>query len=115
MTTVTRAYVSRLAGLPVFDPNGDRVGKVRDVVVALRVGTAAPGVLGLVVEVVARRRIFVPMGRVTAVDTGAVVLASGTLNLKRFEQRAGETLVLGELLDRSVRIEIGRASCRERV
>ena len=35
MTTATRAYVSRLAGLPVFDPNGDRVGKVRDVVVVL--------------------------------------------------------------------------------
>ncbi|WP_091114910.1 magnesium transporter MgtE N-terminal domain-containing protein [Geodermatophilus dictyosporus] len=109
MTTVTRAYVSRLAGLPVFDPNGDRVGRVRDVVVALRVGTATPRVLGLVVEVVARRRIFVPMGRVTSVDPGAVVLGSGTLNLKRFEQRRGETLVLGELLDRTVTIrENGR-------
>jgi Mg/Co/Ni transporter MgtE len=102
---VTRAYVSRLAGLTVFDPNGDRVGKVRDVVVALRVDSAAPQVLGLVVEVVARRRIFVPMGRVTAIESGAVMLASGTLNLKRFEQRAGETLVLGELLDRTVRIK----------
>ena len=50
---MSRAYVSRLAGLTVFDPNGDRVGKVRDVVVALRVGTAAPRVLGVVVEVVA--------------------------------------------------------------
>src|SRR5947209_18830889 len=109
MTTVTRAYTSRLAGLPVFDPNGDRVGKVRDVVVALRVGTAAPRVLGLVIEVVARRRIFVPMGRVTSLDPGAVLLASGTLNLKRFEQRRGETLVLGELLDRTVHIrESGR-------
>jgi len=109
VTTVTRAYVSRLAGLTVFDPNGDRVGKVRDVVVALRVDTAAPRVLGMVVEVVARRRIFVPMGRVTGIESGAVMLASGTLNLKRFEQRAGETLVLGELLDRTVRIkESGR-------
>jgi Mg/Co/Ni transporter MgtE len=109
VTTVTRAYVSRLAGLTVFDPNGDRVGKVRDVVVALRMGTAAPRVLGLVVEVVARRRIFVPMGRVTAVDPGAVMLSSGTINLKRFEQRAGETLVLGELLDRRVTLlENGR-------
>src|SRR5215217_8017757 len=104
VTTASRAYVSRLAGLTVFDPNGDRVGKVRDVVIALRVGTAPPRVLGIVVEVVARRRIFVPMGRVTAIDPGAVMLASGTLNLKRFEQRAGETLVLGELLDRTVRI-----------
>ncbi|SNS53732.1 Mg/Co/Ni transporter MgtE (contains CBS domain) [Geodermatophilus saharensis] len=109
MSTVTRAYVSRLAGLPVFDPNGDRVGRVRDLVVALRVGTASPRVLGLVVEVVARRRIFVPMGRVTTVDPGAIVLSSGTLNLKRFEQRRGETLVLGELLDRTVTLrESGR-------
>jgi CBS domain-containing protein len=109
MTTVTRAYVSRIAGLPVFDPNGDRVGKVRDVVVALRVGTAPPRALGLIIEVVARRRIFCPIGRVTGMDASSVVLSSGTLNLKRFEQRAGETLVLGELLDRSVTInETGR-------
>ncbi|RBY85363.1 magnesium transporter MgtE N-terminal domain-containing protein [Blastococcus sp. TF02A-26] len=109
MTTVTRAYVSRLAGLTVFDPNGDRVGKVRDAVVALRVDSGCPRVLGLVVEVVTRRRIFVPMGRVTSVDPGSVVLSSGTINLKRFEQRRGETLVLGELLDRTVTItESGR-------
>jgi Mg/Co/Ni transporter MgtE len=101
---VTRAYVSRLAGLTVFDPNGDRVGKVRDVVVALRMGTTCPRVLGLVVEVVARRRIFVPMGRVTTIDPASVTLASGTVNVKRFEQRGGETLVLGELLDRRVTI-----------
>ena len=68
MTTVTRAYVSRLAGLTVFDPNGDRVGKVRDVVVALRVDTSAPRALGLIIEVVARRRIFCPIGRVTGMD-----------------------------------------------
>jgi CBS domain-containing protein len=104
VTTVTRAFVSRVAGLTVFDPNGDRVGKVRDVVAALRVGTAPPRVLGLVVEVVAHRRIFVPVGRVTGIDPSSVMLASGTINLKRFEQRRGETLVLGELLDRTVTI-----------
>ncbi|WP_246080729.1 magnesium transporter MgtE N-terminal domain-containing protein [Modestobacter altitudinis] len=103
--------MSRVAGLTVFDPNGDRVGKVRDVLVALRVDTSAPRALGLIVEVVARRRIFVPMGRVTGVDASSVMLSSGTLNVKRFEQRAGETLVLGELLDRSVRInESGRSA-----
>ncbi|SDN52648.1 Mg/Co/Ni transporter MgtE (contains CBS domain) [Klenkia soli] len=102
MTTVTRAYVSRVAGLTVFDPAGDRVGKVRDAVVALRVGTAPPRILGLVLEVVARRRIFLPMGRVTRIDAGAVTLSTGTLSLRHFEQRAGETLVLGELLDRRV-------------
>ena len=30
-TTPTRVFAARLAGLPVFDPRGDQVGKVRDV------------------------------------------------------------------------------------
>ncbi len=95
----TRVFVARLAGTSVFDPNGDQVGKVRDVVVALRPGQAPPRVLGLVVEVPGRRRIFVPMTRVTRVDAGAVI-TTGLVNLRRFEQRPGETLVLGEMLDR---------------
>jgi Mg/Co/Ni transporter MgtE len=102
VTNSTRVYLARLAGLAVFDPNGDQVGRVRDAVVALRTQEAAPRVLGLVVEIQARRRIFVPMGRVTAIDADAVMLSTGTLNLRRFAQRPGESLVLGELLDRRI-------------
>jgi Mg/Co/Ni transporter MgtE len=102
VSTSTRVYVARVAGLPVFDPNGDQVGRVRDVVVALRIGRDAPRVLGLAVEIQARRRIFVPIGRVTSIDPDAVVLTSGTVSLRRFEQRVGEILVLAELLDRHV-------------
>jgi len=101
MTTTAKVFVARLAGLAVFDPNGDQVGRVRDVVVALRTGTAPPRVLGLVVEV-QRRRIFVPISRVTGVEAGAVFLATGMLNVRRFEKRPGETLVLEDLLDRRV-------------
>ena len=102
MSTATRVFVARMAGLPVFDPIGDQVGRVRDVVVALRIGRDAPRVLGLIVEMQARKRIFVPIGRVTTIDPDAVVLRTGTLSLRRFEQRVGETLVLAELLDRRV-------------
>lgn len=98
---LTRVFIARLAGIAVFDPRGDQVGKVRDVVVTLRHGANAPRVLGLVVEVQPRRRIFCPMTRVTNIDAGAVV-TTGLLNMRRFEQRAGETLVLGELLDKRV-------------
>jgi Mg/Co/Ni transporter MgtE len=98
---LTRVFIARLAGIAVFDPRGDQVGKVRDVVVALRHGSNPPRVLGLVVEVQPRRRIFCPMTRVTNIDAGAVV-TTGLLNMRRFEQRAGETLVLGELLDKRV-------------
>lgn len=97
----TRVFLARLAGLAVFDPNGDKVGKVRDAIVVLRIGANPPRLTGLVVEVQPRRRIFVPMTKVTAIDTSQVIV-TGTVNLRRFEKRSNETLLLGELLDRSV-------------
>ncbi|MDX6287812.1 MAG: hypothetical protein QOG53_3297 [Frankiales bacterium] len=99
----TKVFIARLAGLAVFDPNGEQVGRVRDVVVVLPVAVQAPRVLGLVVEVAPRRRIFVPISRVSAIDAGQVII-QGTVNLRRFERRAGETLVLAEMLDRRVTI-----------
>ena len=95
--TPTRVFIAALAGCSVFDPNGDQVGKVRDAVVALRSG--ASRLLGLVVEVPGRRRIFLPMTRVTRIDATQVV-TTGVVNLRRFSQRNGETLALAELLDR---------------
>lgn len=96
-----RIFVSHLSGVPVFDPNGDQVGRVRDLVAMLQVGGRPPRLLGLVVEVVSRRRIFLPMTRVTGVESGQVI-TTGVINMRRFEQRPTERLVLGELLDRRV-------------
>ncbi|MFI1385002.1 magnesium transporter MgtE N-terminal domain-containing protein [Embleya sp. NPDC020886] len=96
-----RVFISHLAGVAVFDPNGDHVGRLRDVVVMLRTAQLPPRVLGLVVEVATRRRIFVPMTRVTSVETGEVI-TTGLVNMRRFEQRPSETLVLAEMLDRRV-------------
>ena len=99
--TLTRVYVARLAGTAAFDPNGDQVGKVHDVVVTMPVPGSLPRVLGLVVEVPVRRRIFLPITRVTSIDGGQVI-TTGVVNMRRFEQRQGETLVLREMLDRRV-------------
>ena len=104
MAVGTRIYVARLAGVAVFDPNGDPVGRVRDVVVVFRSVPLPPRVLGLVVEIQHRRRIFVPIGRMTSAEPDAVVLTTGSVNLRRFEQRPGEALVLGTLLDRTATI-----------
>ncbi|MFC9234436.1 magnesium transporter MgtE N-terminal domain-containing protein [Streptomyces decoyicus] len=104
MAVVTpRVFVSHLAGIAVFDPNGDQVGRLRDLVALLRVGDRPPRLLGVVVEVISRRRIFVPMTRVTGVESGQIII-TGVVNMRRFEQRTSETLVLGELLDRRVRL-----------
>lgn len=109
MSAVTRVFIARLAGIGVFDPNGDQIGRVRDAVATLRVGRQPPRVLGLVVELLHRHRIFVPMGRVTRIENNAVALSTGTVNMRRFERRQNELLVLSELLDRTVTLsEDGR-------
>ncbi|MFN8193620.1 MAG: CBS domain-containing protein [Nocardioidaceae bacterium] len=100
-TTPSRVFAARLVGLPVFDPRGDQVAKVRDLVVGLRTDSSQPRVLGMVAEVFGRRRIFIPMTRVTHIDSGQVY-TTGLLNMRRFEQRATETLVMGQILDRRV-------------
>jgi flagellar motility protein MotE (MotC chaperone) len=98
---INRIFLARLAGTAVFDPNGDPVGKVRDAVATLRSNNQSPRILGLVVEVPLRRRVFVPITRVTSIESGGVVI-TGLLNMRRFETRTGEMLVLGDLLDRTI-------------
>jgi flagellar motility protein MotE (MotC chaperone)/sporulation protein YlmC with PRC-barrel domain len=102
----TRVFVARLAGLAVFDPLGDQVGRVRDVVVVFRPGRQRPRVVGLVVEVPGKRRVFVPMTRVTSMEAGQVI-TTGLVNMRRFEQRPTETLVIAEMLERRVRLADG--------
>lgn len=98
----TRVFVARLLGLDVFDPLGDRVGRLRDVVIIAR-GQREPQAIGIVVEVPGKRRVFVPMTRVTSMDQFQVI-TTGLVNLRRFEQRGAEMLVLGDLFDHRVTV-----------
>ncbi len=100
-TNLNRVFLARLAGTAVFDPNGDQLGKVRDAVATLRSNNQPPRILGFIVEVPPRKRIFVPITRVNSIDNGHVII-NGLLNMRRFEPRANEITVLAEILDRSV-------------
>ena len=95
-----RVFVARLVGCNVFDPQGDRLGKVRDVVVVYR-RADPPQVVGLVVEIPGRRRVFVSIGRVTSIGSGQII-TTGLINVRRFVQRASETRVIAEMLGRKV-------------
>ena len=97
--------MARLIGTSVFDPLGDEVGKVHDVVVLLQM-RGEPRAVGFVIEVSSRRRVFLPLSRVTAIEPGAVI-TTGLMNIRRFTQRHVETLVVGELLDRVVTMRDG--------
>lgn len=94
--------MGRLAGRSVFDPAGDRIGKVRDVLVVFRTA-AAPRVVGLIVEIPGKRRVFVPIGRVTSIGSGQVI-TTGLINVRRFQQRGGETRMIAELIGRDVQL-----------
>ncbi|MGJ0203895.1 CBS domain-containing protein [Leucobacter sp. gxy201] len=98
--STSRVFVGRLAGRSVFDPVGDRIGKVRDVLVVYR-AAGAPRVVGLIVEIPGKRRVFVPISRVTSIGAGQVI-ATGLINVRRFEQRGGETRMIAELIGRHV-------------
>jgi hypothetical protein len=74
------------------------VGRVRDVVVVQRAENS-PVVIGLVVEVPGRRRVFASIGRIETIANGQV-FTTGLLNTHKFEQRAGEIRIIAEFLGR---------------
>lgn len=93
--------------MPVVDPEGDAIGKLRDVVIQRRTANRPPKVKAIVVELFARRRIYVPMERVFSVDAQQIV-TTGAVNTRRFLRREGETLVVEDLFDRQV-VPLGSA------
>nr|WP_276670124.1 CBS domain-containing protein [Schaalia cardiffensis] len=109
-TAGKRVYIGKLAGTGVFDPIGDQVGKIHDVVATFRVGGTG-NVIGFVVEVGPRKRVFLPLTRVTSIEAGSVI-TTGLLNMRSFTQRPVETLVLAELFDRVVTLNDGSGEVR---
>ncbi|MBW4096125.1 MAG: magnesium transporter [Acidobacteria bacterium] len=105
-TNPSRVFVARLLGLDVFDPLGDKLGRLRDVVVLSRGQRGAPHAVGIVVEVPGKKRVFVPMTRLTSMDQSQII-CTGLVNLRRFEQRGAEKLVVGELFDAKVQMVDG--------
>ncbi|MEV0961741.1 hypothetical protein AB0J25_03835 [Streptomyces sp. NPDC049910] len=97
-----RFFVSHLAGVPVFGSDGVPVGRVRDLVATFP-ADRPPRLVGLVVGVRGHGPVFVPVSRVTGLESGQVTV-SGAVSMRRFRPGPGERLVLGQLLDRRVRL-----------
>jgi CBS domain-containing protein len=93
-------YVSRITRLPLVGADGATFGHVADIVLGL--GGKPPRVNGFVVGV-QRRRVFVGAGRVAEIESDGLRLRRGSVNMRQFELRAGEQLVVGELMGRHIR------------
>jgi Mg/Co/Ni transporter MgtE len=105
MASINRVYAARLARMLVLGPMGESLGRVRDVVVSISIVRQQPRVLGLVVEMTSRRRIFVPILRVASIEPDAVTLNTNSVSMLRFDQRPGEVLVLGQIIDTKVTVK----------
>jgi CBS domain-containing protein len=94
-------YVSRLVRLPLVGTDGLEFGRLQDLVLGPSAGGEPPRVNGFVVG--AKQRVFVNAGRVAELSGEGARLRFGTVHIRRFEPRQGETLVVGELFGRRAR------------
>ncbi len=97
----TIVHVSSIAGSPLLDSAGERLGRVDDVVARLDLADPLPPVIGLLARI-GGREMFVPIDRVSQLGPDAVRTSTTKLNLAQFERRPGEVLLRSDVLDRSL-------------
>lgn len=105
MSPVNRVYAGRLIGMIVRGPDAEPIGRVRDVVVSIRPTSHQSRALGLVVELTNKRRIFVPLLRVANIDPADITLVSGSVSMRAFKPRSGESTVVQDLIGTNIHID----------
>jgi len=91
-------HLSSVVKSALVDRNGDRLGRVEDLIVRLG-DNPHPPLSGLVVRI-GQRSLFVPIERIADIRPGRVGLVGETVNLQRFDRRPGELLLVKDLLAR---------------
>jgi CBS domain-containing protein/sporulation protein YlmC with PRC-barrel domain len=94
-------HLSSLAGSPLLDSAGERLGKVEDVVARLDAGDSMPPVIGLKARI-GGREMFVPIDRIEQLGPYEARTSTTKLDLGQFERRPGEVLLRADVLDRSM-------------
>src|SRR5581483_10667933 len=93
-------HLSQLVGAALRDADGERLGKVADVIVRLG-GAGYPPITGLLVQV-AGKRSYLGVERVSHIGSRGVVLHKAKLDLRHFERRSEEVLLRRDVLDRQL-------------
>jgi CBS domain-containing protein len=93
-------HLSTVVGSPLRDSDGERLGKVEDLIVRLG-GAGYPPITGFLVSV-AGRTSYLGSDRVSEIGTNGVVLRKAKLDLRHFERRPEEVLLKRDLLDRQL-------------
>jgi len=93
-----RVTVTQLLRSPVFNPAGEQVGRLEDLIAKLADG-GYPPIKGLKVRI-AGRDVFVGSSSIEKLEPGAVRLKTGTLDTAEFQRRPGEVLLAADVLGR---------------
>ena len=91
-------HLSTFLHRPIFDSDGDRIGRVQDLVARLG-NDAHPPVVGAVVRIEGRN-LFIPIRKVGGLTEGRMTFQGKRVDLRRFERRPGEMLLAEDLLAR---------------
>jgi hypothetical protein len=93
-------HLSSLVGRPLRDSDGERLGRVEDVIVRLG-GVGYPPITGFLVKV-AGRTSYLGIARVSNIGEEGVVMNKAKLDLRHFERREEEVLLGRDVLDRQL-------------
>src|SRR5262252_5373897 len=97
-----RQNIISLVGLidaPVLNQAGDEVGRLADLVAQVHGNTDPyPALTGIVVRV-GRRRAFLDASAIDKVERRSVTLRTARMDLREFQRREGEVLLLRDILD----------------
>jgi predicted transcriptional regulator len=91
-------HLSTFLRRPIFDSNGDRIGRVQDLVARLG-DDVHPPIVGAVIRIEGRN-LFVPIKKIGGLDKGRMTFEGRRVDLRRFERRPGELLLAEDLLAR---------------
>jgi CBS domain-containing protein len=91
-------HLSTFLRRPIFDADGDRIGRVQDLV-ARHGDDAHPPVVGAVIRIEGRN-LFVPIRKIGGLAQGRMTFEGKRVDLRRFERRPGELLLAEDLLAR---------------
>jgi CBS domain-containing protein len=94
-------HLSSIAGSPLLDSAGERLGRVDDLVARLDLADPLPPVIGLRAAI-GGRLLFVPANGIAGLEPGAAHTSTTKLNLAQFERRPGEVLLRSDVLGHSL-------------
>jgi CBS domain-containing protein len=94
-------HLTSVAGSPLVDLSGERLGRVEDLIARLDHTQGLPPLVGLKARI-GGRDLFVPIDQVVQLGPDQIKLSTAKLNLAQFERRPGEVLLRGDVLDRDL-------------